>query len=97
MNQLLLITLLLLYSFTATARHILVKSNEELKTAIDKAIPGDTILLQNGEWNNVQIKAGCSGTEQQPVVISAQTQGKVVISGRSQLRLGGNYIVVSGL
>ena len=97
MNQLLLIILFLLYSFTATARKILVKNNEELKTAIDKAIPGDTILLQNGEWNNVLIKAGCLGTEQQPIVISAQTQGKVVISGRSQLRLGGNYIVVSGL
>lgn len=79
------------------AKTIVVKNAGELNKANETAQPGDIILLQNGTWSNIVMKLNCSGTEQKPVVFKAQTAGKVIISGISQLRLGGNYIIVDGL
>src|SRR5215218_5184155 len=86
--------------FTCTlifAKTVPVKNIDELNAANTKAQPGDTVVLQNGIWNDVIIKLNCSGTQQKPIVFKAQTPGRVTISGVSQLRLGGNYIVVDGL
>src|SRR5690242_1714953 len=82
---------------SALAKTIPVKNIDELKSANEKAQPGDTVVLQNGTWNDVTIKLNCSGTEKKPIVFKAQTAGKVLISGQSALKLGGNYIVVDGL
>ncbi|MEI9955576.1 MAG: chondroitinase-B domain-containing protein [Ferruginibacter sp.] len=38
----------------------------------------------------------CTGTKEQPITFKAQDAGKVIISGHSQLKLGGNFIVVDG-
>ena len=37
------------------------------------------------------------GTNEQPITLTAEEKGKVVISGQSNLRIGGEYLVVSGL
>ena len=79
------------------ANVILVKNIEELNNANKNAKPGDTIILQNGEWKNVTIKLNCIGTEKQPIVFKSQSPGKVLITGNSKLKLGGNYIIVDGL
>lgn len=79
------------------AKTILVKNIDELNAANASAKPGDTIVLKNGIWKDVVIKLNCSGTKEQPIVFKAQSVGKVLISGVSQLSLGGNYIIVEGL
>lgn len=76
---------------------IVVKNIEELNAAIKKVQPGDIVILQNGEWKDATIKLLCSGTKEKPILFKAQTAGKVIITGHSQLRLGGDYIVVDGL
>jgi poly(beta-D-mannuronate) lyase len=86
----------LLLSLCSFARTIPVRTAEELN-AVNKTVqPGDTVVLQNGTWNNAVIKLTASGTEAKPIVFRAQTPGKVIISGVSQLRLGGNYLVIDG-
>lgn len=97
MIRLTLLTCTLLLSTFLFAKTITVTNADELKSANSKAKPGDTVILQNGTWMDVIMKLNCSGTAQQPIVFKAQTPGKVIISGVSQLRLGGNYIVVDGL
>lgn len=97
MIRLLLLKCCLLLTTLAMANNVVVKNIEELNAANKKAMPGDSIFLQNGEWNNVTIKLSCNGTQEKPVVFRAQTPGKVLITGHSQLKLGGNYIVVDGL
>lgn len=88
----------LLFGSTIThAASIIVKNIDELHAAADKAQPGDIIIMQNGVWNNVAIKLECKGTVEKPIIIKAQTAGKVLISGESSLRIGGNYITVDGL
>ena len=96
LRLLLLKSVLLLHLFT-NATSILVKNIDELDAAVKKAQPGDIIILQNGEWNNVTIKLDCNGAAGKPVTVKAQTAGKVIITGDSRLKIGGSYIVVDGL
>lgn len=82
---------------SATAKKILVTNNIELKAANKRATPGDTITLQNGIWKDCNIELTCNGNEKHPIVFKAQKSGSVTITGKSYLRIGGDYIVVEGL
>ncbi|RYG41460.1 MAG: hypothetical protein EOO01_25100, partial [Chitinophagaceae bacterium] len=97
MKRLLLLPFLLLAGLTVFAGTITVKNIEELLQADKKAQPGDLILLADGEWKNVEIKLTSKGTKEKPITYSAQMAGKVLITGHSFLKIGGDYIVVKGL
>jgi poly(beta-D-mannuronate) lyase len=97
MLRVVIFSIALFFASSAFANTILVGNVNELNAANQSAKPGDTVLLKNGTWNDVIIKLNCSGTKEAPIVFKAETNGKVIISGVSQLRLGGNYIVVEGL
>jgi len=96
MLRLLFLKCYLLFTIVLSANTILVKNITELNEANKKALPGDIIILQNGEWKDVTIKLSCSGTKDQPILFKAQTPGKVLITGNSKLKLGGDFIVVDG-
>lgn len=87
----------LLLTCFALAGTIVVKNMQELNNANAQAKPGDIIILENGEWNNASIVLNCSGTKEQPITFKARTAGKVLVTGNSKLKLGGNYIIVEGL
>ncbi|MDR0419702.1 MAG: hypothetical protein LBH34_05775 [Prevotellaceae bacterium] len=59
--------------------------------------PGDELVITNGVYENVQIAIKASGTKEKPVIVRAEESGKVIITGKSNLRIGGEYIEVSGL
>lgn len=59
--------------------------------------PGDRIILADGIWEDFQIVFEASGTEEQPIYLMAETPGSVIITGQSNLRIGGNHLVVWGL
>lgn len=75
----------------------IVDNNDDLYKAISDAEPGDNIVMSNGEWNDVQIKVTTSGTKDEPIIISAESPGKVLLQGQSNLQLGGDHIIVNGL
>ena len=54
--RLLLLKYLLCIAVVSNANTIIVKNIDELNAANEKALPGDIIILQNGEWTNVNIK-----------------------------------------
>jgi poly(beta-D-mannuronate) lyase len=97
MYKLLLLPVILLTALISSASTILVKNSAELQEADKKALPGDIIVLKNGIWNDVLLSLNCQGTEDKPVIFRAETAGKVMISGKSGLEIGGRYIVVEGL
>lgn len=97
MTRKIVTALFILISFCTQAKNITVKNAEELKAANKQALPGDIIILQNGEWNNISISLNCNGTKEQPIIFKAETAGKVLIKGNSRLQLGGSFIVVDGL
>lgn len=75
----------------------LVKSQAEYKEATKNLQPGDTILLANGEWKNFEIVFTGVGRESKPITLTAQEKGRVFITGQSNLRMTGEYLIVSGL
>jgi poly(beta-D-mannuronate) lyase len=89
----LLLTLTRMEANTSTK----VKTPEELKTAIKNAKAGDEIILANGIWKDIQIRFYGNGTKEAPIVLRAETYGKVTIEGQSDLKIGGAYLEVQGL
>ncbi len=87
----------LVISLFSMAKTIVVKNAQELQKANSEAKPGDVVILQNGQWTNVNISLNCNGTKERPITFKAQEAGKVLITGNSRLRLGGNFIIVDGL
>ncbi len=76
---------------------IKVENIEALNAAIKEVKPGDHIVLANGVWKDVEIKFSGSGTKEKPITLSAEEKGKVTIEGKSNLQLGGDYLIVEGL
>ena len=68
-----------------------------LSQAIDKAGPGDHILLAPGEWRDVRLVFSSRGTPGEPIVLAAEIPGETIITGRSSLQIAGEHLVVSGL
>jgi poly(beta-D-mannuronate) lyase len=63
---------------------------------LSTAKPGDTIVVANGTYKDVEISFLAKGDATKPIVIKAQTPGSVVISGQSSLRLAGVGLEVNG-
>jgi len=75
----------------------IVKTNTELYNAIAAAEPGEEIVLTNGVWKDVAINFAAKGTAEQPIMLRAETAGKVAIEGQSYIKLGGTNITISGI
>ncbi|NNE54666.1 MAG: alginate lyase, partial [Flavobacteriales bacterium] len=80
-----------------TKNSVLVTNAAELEATISNAQPGTEIVMAKGEWNDVRIKFFGIGTEAQPITLRAEAPGEVIIQGESDLRLGGEHLVVDGL
>ena len=76
---------------------IIVNNTSELNSAIADAQAGDEIIMKNGEWTDIQIRFYGNGTAEKPILLRAETPGKVIIKGTSNLRLGGQFLIVDGL
>lgn len=81
----------------ASAADYLVRDMPGYEAAMRKVQPGDSIVLVDGTWRDAQLLFQADGTSTHPITLTAQTKGKVVLSGASSLKLAGRYLVVSGL
>lgn len=79
------------------ARVRLVRSQAEYRQLAADLKPGDVVVLANGEWRDFEIVLTGRGSREKPIALMAQEAGKVIITGRSNLRIGGSYMLVSGL
>mgnify|MGYP003631919424 CR=1 FL=1 len=76
---------------------ILVDNETALKAAITNAKPGDEIVLKDGTYTNLEIQFFGEGTKGNPITLRAETPGNVFIEGKSNVRIGGNYLIVKDL
>ena len=74
-----------------------VSDQDALNKAIESCKAGDVIVLADGVWKDVQIKFVGEGTDSEPIILKAETPGKVFIEGESYIKFGGKYLVVEGL
>jgi poly(beta-D-mannuronate) lyase len=96
MKQLFLIFACLI-GCAAPADDTVVKSETEYREVVRTLRPGDTIVLANGEWRDFEVLFTGAGTADRPITLRAETKGRVVLTGQSNLRMAGEYLVVSGL
>ena len=82
---------------TASVDGILISNQEQFRDTLSSLKPGDTLVLANGIWQDFEILFKGVGTAEQPITLKAQTKGKVILSGLSNLRLSGEHLVVEGL
>jgi len=59
--------------------------------------PGDTVILQSGQWVDQALIFKAVGTEKNPIVLKAQERGKVQLQGTSTLSIEGAWLVIDGL
>lgn len=84
-------------SVHAYAADRLVSTPEAFQAAVRASVAGDSVVLADGVWRDFEIVFTGEGTAAKPITLRAQTAGKVVISGKSNLRLAGRHLIVSGL
>lgn len=89
--------LLCFYSCQVLANEKLVSTNEELKTALENAKPGDVIVMADKVWTDVTIYFSAKGLPGNPITLKAQTPGKVILNGTSRLTVYGENLIVDGL
>jgi poly(beta-D-mannuronate) lyase len=88
---------LLLLSGKLFANTITVSSITELQSAIDKAKPGDKIVMKDGVYTTTSdINIACNGTKEHPITITAQDFGKTEITGSGGFNLVSRsaYIII---
>ncbi|WP_024869400.1 polysaccharide lyase 6 family protein [Pseudoxanthomonas suwonensis] len=76
---------------------VMVRTQDEYASAVRALKPGDRLVLADGEWRDFQVLLLGEGTPDRPITLTAQTPGKVVLTGQSNLRLAGRHLVVSNL
>lgn len=89
--------LLLFAAAPAHADEFLVHDQDEYAQALSRVEAGDTVILANGEWRDFEMAITGTGRADAPITLAGQTPGAVILTGQSNLRIGGQHIVVSGL
>ncbi len=97
MKILAVILLSLILTAELCAKEYLVDSPKAFKKVVKNVAAGDTVKLANGIWHDFEILFTGTGNKDKPITLTAETKGKVILSGQSNLRLAGEYLVVSGL
>lgn len=62
-----------------------------------KLAPGDKVIMKSGEWKSQIINFKGKGTAEKPITLIAETKGSVILSGNSNLKIDGEWLVVDGL
>lgn len=74
-----------------------VTSSSALQSAIDQAQAGEVILLANGDWHDLELDISASGSSERPIIVAAETAGKVHLIGTSTIEINGDYVRLDGL
>ncbi|QBN17459.1 chondroitinase-B domain-containing protein [Flavobacterium nackdongense] len=85
------------YSIVRPEVRVLVHNVKEFNIAVAQAKAGHFIVLSNGIWKNAELLFEGMGTSTNPITLTAEEKGKVILSGASNLRIAGEYLVVEGL
>ncbi len=74
-----------------------VRNRSEIENTLERAMPGDTLELPNGTYEDLVIHLEGQGEENAPITLKAETPGKVILLGESRVQIGGQWLVLEGL
>lgn len=72
-----------------------IRSAADLATLTLK--PGDKVILEAGSWQNQQLNFKAKGTKEQPIILTTANPGKIKLTGNSNLKIDGEWLIVDGL
>jgi len=86
------------FVFYTKAAEYSVANAAEFKIALEKVQAGDEVIWKDGTYSDVKInfQPKQKGTADVWIVLKAQTAGKVIFTGSSQLILNGTYLRAEG-
>jgi poly(beta-D-mannuronate) lyase len=93
MKQMTQFFLLLFFVFCLTSLHAQPSWTERVQTLA----AGEEVVIPNGNHSNQIVKIAGKGTKEKPIIVRAETSGKVFLTGGSQIYVRGTYITVSGI
>ncbi len=80
------------------AGELLLQPGQDVEDFAKQISPGDVVVLKDGVWKDAELKfERLPGTAEKPIVIRAETPGKVILTGATEFRLSGQHVTVSGL
>ncbi|MDQ0966748.1 poly(beta-D-mannuronate) lyase [Flavobacterium sp. W4I14] len=82
-------------SIYGTAKDYKISTAAEL--AALKLLPGDKVILKNREWANQQVLFKGNGTQQKPIMLTAEEGGQVFFTGASSLKIDGTWLITDGI
>jgi len=82
---------------SGNATEYYVKDADEIEDVMAYAIPGDVLIMANGVWTDQRIEFEGEGAEADSITLRAETPGRVILTGKSNLRISGRYLVVKDL
>ena len=74
-----------------------VSTPAEISATLARVRPGDTLTMTNGNWKNALIVFQANGTKSAPILLRSETYGGVILTGSSNLKIGGRNLIVDGL
>ena len=74
-----------------------VSTPAEISATLARVRPGDTLTMTNGNWKNALIVFQANGTKLAPILLRSETYGGVILTGSSNLKIGGRNLIVDGL
>lgn len=98
MNRIVVLIFLLFVTSFCRANSFIISTNIGLQKILNKVKAGDSIIWQNGVYKDERILfyPTRNGTEKNPITLCAESPGKVVFYGNSQLFLSGDYLIIEG-
>jgi len=97
-NHLFFFVIAVVWSMSTRAGNIEVSSKEEAYDKLTLLQPGDTLLLQDGIYKDIQLVVHNMGKPKQPIVITAKKNGgKVFFTGDSKVELWGEHLVLKDI
>lgn len=93
----LLLAMVLSFAAPASAEDFFVRNPNEYSQALKEVEAGDVIILANGEWRDFELVITGRGRKDASITVTSEEAGKVFLTGQSSLRIGGEYILVTGL
>src|SRR5688572_6572327 len=81
----------------AIAAEYRVTNAVQLASTAERLEPGDAVIMANGEWTNHSLAFTARGTAGKPIMLRAETPGKVALRNGSTLTIDGEHVTVSGL
>ena len=82
----------------SVAHEYKITPESKLDPICKKAKAGDSIILADGIWKDVKFKFDrLPGTDADPIRILPQTTGGVTLTGKTDFRVSGTHVIISGL